>query len=72
MFLYIIPFLILVISSIIMYVVSRDVDKNKPQTILIRNILPSVVIAVLTFVIIKFKDTNLFVNEPLMNGNYFD
>ena len=55
-----------------MYVVSRDVDKNKPQTILIRNILPSVVIAVLTFVIIKFKDTNLFVNEPLMNGNYFD
>jgi hypothetical protein len=53
-------------------VVSRDKDKKKPKTILIRNVLPSVVIAALTFVIIKFKDTGLFTQEKIMTGNYFD
>lgn len=72
MILYIIPFLIFIISTVIMYVVSRDKDKKKPKTILIRNVLPSVVIAALTFVIIKFKDTGLFTQEKIMTGNYFD
>jgi RsiW-degrading membrane proteinase PrsW (M82 family) len=72
MLLYIIPFLVFVISAAIMYFVSKDSEKNKPETILIRNALPGLVIGTMVFVILKFKDTHLFSTEPVMQGNYFD
>jgi positive regulator of sigma E activity len=70
--LYIVPFVIFLISTIIMYSISADEDKNKVSTICIRNILPSALLGTLVFVIIKFKDSNVFNAEPMMRGNYFD
>jgi len=72
MFLYIIPIIIFLIVSVSMYLISNDKDKSKPSVILTRNILPGIVVSLLVFAIIKFKDSQLFVNEPLLGGNYFD
>ena len=72
MFLYIIPIIVFVIVSISMYLVSNDKNKSKPSVIITRNILPGIVVSLLVFAIIKFKDSQLFVNEPLLGGNYFD
>ena len=72
MFIYIIPIIVFITVSVIMYIVSNDKNKSKPQTIIIRNILPGIVVSLLVFVIIKYKDTSLFNHEPLMTGNYFD
>jgi hypothetical protein len=55
-----------------MYLVSNDKNKSKPGVIITRNILPGIVVSLLVFAIIKFKDSQLFVNEPLLGGNYFD
>ena len=54
------------------YHMSNDKNKSKPQTIIIRNILPGIVVSLLVFVIIKYKDNGIFNHEPLMSGNYFD
>ena len=72
MFLYIIPIIVFLIVSVSMYLVSNDKNKSKPGVIITRNILPGIVVSLLVFAIIKFKDSQLFVNEPLLGGNYFD
>lgn len=72
MFLYIIPIIVFLIVSVSMYLISNDKEKSKPSVILTRNILPGIVVSLLVFAIIKFKDSQLFVNEPLLGGNYFD
>jgi len=72
MFLYIIPIIVFLIVSVSMYLVSNDKNKSKPSVIITRNILPGIVVSLLVFAIIKFKDSQLFVNEPLLGGNYFD
>ena len=72
MFLYIIPIIVFLIVSVGMYLVSTDKNKSKPSVIFTRNILPGIVVSLLVFAIIKFKDSQLFVNEPLLGGNYFD
>jgi hypothetical protein len=72
MLLYIIPIIIFLIVSIGMYSVSNDKNKSKPETVLVRNILPAVVVSLLVFAVIKFKDSQLFIDEPLLGGNYFD
>ena len=72
MFLYIIPIIVFLIVSVSMYLISNDKEKSKPSVILTRNILPGIVVSLLIFAIIKFKDSQLFVNEPLLGGNYFD
>jgi len=70
--LYVISFIVFLIVSCGMYFLSKDKDKSKPKTIFTRNILPGIVVSLLIFVIIKYKDSEIFVNEPLMSGNYFD
>ena len=42
------------------------------MNIIIRNILPGMVVGLLVFVILKYKDSQIFNSEPLMHGNYFD
>ena len=54
-----------------MYLISDDPDKNKIGTICLRNILPSLVVSILVFIIIKYKGQTPF-DEPVMKGNYFD
>jgi len=72
MFLYIVPIIVFLIVSFGMYSISNDKTKSEPQSIFIRNVLPGIVVSLLVFVIIKFKDSQLFINEPLLGGNYFD
>ena len=69
--LYVPPVLIFIILSVIMYLVSDDPDKNKIGTICLRNVLPSLVVGILVFIIIKYKGQTPF-DEPMMKGNYFD
>jgi len=49
-----------------MYKYSDDKENSKIQIL-----SPGLIIAILAFLIIKYKD-NLFNTEPMMAGNYFD
>ena len=64
--------IIFIITSVSLYLISTNKDKSKPNVIIIRNILPSIVLSLLVFVIIKYRDASIFNPEPLMKGNYFD
>ena len=70
--LYILPIIIFVIVSGVMYMISKDPKKNDIKNIITRNVLPGMLISIIVFLIIKFKDANLLNNEPMMDGNYFD
>ena len=72
MLLYIVPIVVFIIISLGMYIISNDKNKSKPKTVIIRNILPGIVVSLLIFVIIKYKDSEMFNPEPLMSGNYFE
>lgn len=66
---YIIPIIVFLSISISIYILSNSKDKNEPSNIFIRNILPAIVLSILVFYFIKYKD---HVEEPMMFGNYFD
>ena len=70
--LYLIPLIVFVITSIVLYFISKQEDKDELGTVFLRNILPAALLSILVFVIIKFKDSQLFSPEPMMPGNYFD
>ena len=72
MLLYVVPIIVFLIVSLGMYMISNDKNKSKPKTIIVRNILPGIVVSLLVFVIIKYKDSEIFNPEPLMSGNYFE
>jgi len=72
MLLYVVPVVVFLIVSLGMYMISNDKNKSKPKTIIVRNILPGIVVSLLVFVIIKYKDSEIFNPEPLMSGNYFE
>jgi len=72
MFIYIIPLIVFLITTGIMYLLSNDPKKTDIDVILLRNALPGLVVGLLVYVIIKYKDSKLFNNEPLMPGGYFD
>ena len=55
-----------------MYFISNDSKKDKPKNIITRNVFPGMVFGLLVFIIIKYKDSSSFTNEPVMGGNYFD
>jgi hypothetical protein len=70
---YYIPVLAFIIIALIMYFLEEDsTKKNKTDFILIRVVLPAFTVALVSFVIIKYKDTGLFSQEKMMQGNYFD
>jgi len=69
---YIIPVIVFFVVSLVMYFLSNLDEKNEPKTIMFRNILPGIVIAMLTYIIMKHKDLLNLNKEPLMSGNYFD
>ena len=66
---YIIPVIVFIVLSGIMYLVSEDPEKNKLGNILLRNALPGIIVSVLVFFILKQSSS---MSEPLMTGNYFD
>jgi hypothetical protein len=55
-----------------MYAISADDKKNKPEKILTRNVFPGIIVGLLVFIVIKYKDSAVFNQEPLMRGNFFD
>ena len=70
--LYFIPVLFFILTTVIMYLISEETEKNKLSNIFLRNMLPSFVLSISVFIIIKYRNTALFNNEPMMKGNYFD
>ena len=70
--LYLLPIVVFVISSVLLYIISTDPKKKTLKNIIVRNMLPGLVLGVTVFCVIKLKDSNMFNNEPLMTGNYFD
>jgi hypothetical protein len=63
------PILIFVILFLTFYNLSSEENKSK---MLEKQILPSAIVAVIVFLIIKFKDSMMFNSEPMKSGNYFD
>ena len=70
--LYLLPLSVFIVISIVMYIISADEDKNDFSKILTRNVFPALVVGLLVFAIIKFKDSGMFNPEPMMKGNYFE
>ena len=70
--LYIVPLIVFVIVSIILYMISNDAKKNKPENIVCRNVLPGIVVGLLVHVLVKYRETYSYTQEPIMRGNYFD
>ena len=70
--LYGVPLLIFLFTTVFMYTLSDNTKKNKPKNIISKNVLPASVLGLLVFIIIKYKDTDIFNNEPMKPGNYFD
>ena len=68
----IIPLVIAIITSLLMYAISADDKKNKPEKIITRNVFPGIIVGLLVFIVIKYKDSAVFNQEPLMRGNFFD
>jgi hypothetical protein len=71
MLVYVVPAVVFLIVSLVMYKISKDTKKSEPKTIMIRNVLPGIVIGVLVFVFMKYRKT-MFNSEPMMGGNFFD
>jgi len=69
MLLYVLPLVVFLIVSLVMYSLSKSKEKNKSSNILIRTILPAISISLLVFCFIKYRETT---SEPMMGGNYFD
>jgi len=68
--LYLTPVIFFIITTIIMYFVSEEKEKNKLSNVFFKNMLPASVLSLLVFIIIKYRNTSLL--EPMMKGNYFD
>ena len=68
----IIPLVTAILVSITMYLISKDTKKNKPEKIVIRNVCPGIIVGLLVFVIIKYRNSSLFNQQPIMSGNFFD
>ena len=60
MLIYILPIIIFIVTSIVLYMLSTDPKKKSISSITVRNILPATVLAITVFCIIKFKDNLLF------------
>ena len=70
---YYIPIILFLVISLSMYFLEKDsTKKNKSKFIFIRVVLPAVTVALLSVIIIKYKDSQIFSNEPIMEGNYFE
>jgi hypothetical protein len=72
MLLYLLPILVFVIISVILYSLTEKKEENDIVDTFVKNILPASLISFLVFIIIKFKDSSAFNDERMMMGGYFD
>ena len=70
MYLYVIPFVLFIVITLSLYFVSNDEDKKSAKKIM-KTSLPGLIVAISAFLFIKYKD-NIFDDEPIMNGEYFE
>jgi hypothetical protein len=63
------PIFVFIVLSVVMYSISSEENKDQFVT---KHILPSAIVSILLFLIIKFKDSQVFNSEPMKTGNYFD
>jgi FtsH-binding integral membrane protein len=70
MYLYVIPFVLFIVITLSLYFVSNDEDKKSAKKIM-KTSLPGIIVAISAFLFIKYKD-NIFDDEPIMNGEYFE
>jgi hypothetical protein len=72
MLLYLLPVLVFVIVAIVLYSLTEKKEESDIVDTFVKNILPASLISFLVFIIIKFKDSSAFHDEPMMMGGYFD
>jgi hypothetical protein len=69
---YAVPLIIFVVITYILAKTKQETNKNvnKPTEV-IKIVLPGLLISLLIFVFIKYKD-HFFDDEPMMHGNFFE
>ncbi len=72
MLLYVLPIVVFAVLSSILYFSLKESQRKGTKNILLKNILPSFTMALVVFMILKYKDSRMFVQEPMLGGNYFD
>ena len=71
MFIYIVPIIVFLVMSIGIYYLKNGQTEKKEDTNVVFILIPSLVVSVLVYVFIKYKD-HMFNSEPMMGGNFFD
>jgi membrane protein CcdC involved in cytochrome C biogenesis len=64
---YLLPIIVFVVTSVVLYMMSSDPDKKKKP---VKIVLPGLVLGAGSFFFMKYRDR--LSPEPLMQGNYFD
>ena len=65
-----VPIIVFLLTSSVFYYITKK-DKEKEPVNYLKIGAPGILLAVLVFLIIKYKDT-FIQSEPVMTGNYFD
>ena len=71
MLIYIVPIIVFLVMSIGIYYLKNGQTEKKEDTNVVFILIPSLVVSVLVYVFIKYKD-HMFNSEPMMTGNFFD
>ena len=69
---YIVPFIAFLLVVSLSYYFSKDADKDQTETIMLKNVAPGAGAALLTYLIMIYRDDIFTPTEELMTGNYFD
>ena len=68
--LYILPCLIFIVVTYILYHTSKNKNKNETKEF-IKLMIPGLVIGISVFLFMKYKE-HLLNEEPMMHGNFFE
>ena len=69
---YFICLMITVSITYILHYISKDPNKDQTDVIIKRNLLPGIIVGIAFFVYLKYRNTDVFNPEPMMDGNFFD
>jgi hypothetical protein len=70
--LYGLPFVVFVVMALIIYSLSEEENKNDFRFLFLKDMLPSLLTAILVFYLIKNKDDFMSADEPMKSGDFFD
>jgi hypothetical protein len=69
---YFICFLVTAFITYILHYISNHPKKDEPRVIINKNLLPGVIVGFALFIYFKYRNTDVFNSEPMMEGNFFD